>query len=46
MEIYIDNELSRFKYVYAAAGHPNCIFKIDFDNLINITNGSIKNITE
>tara|TARA_Y100000590_G_scaffold225452_1_gene254881 strand:+ start:1705 stop:2187 length:483 start_codon:yes stop_codon:yes gene_type:complete len=46
MEIYIDNELSRFKYVYAAAGHPNCIFKIDFDNLINITKGSIKNITE
>ena len=27
IEIYIDNELSRFKYVYAAAGHPNCIFK-------------------
>tara|TARA_B100000530_G_scaffold227361_1_gene146660 strand:+ start:58 stop:540 length:483 start_codon:yes stop_codon:yes gene_type:complete len=46
IEIYIDNELSRFKYVYAAAGHPNCIFKIDFDNLINITKGSIKNITE
>ena len=46
MEIYIDNELSRFKYVYAAAGHPNCIFKIDFDNLINITKGSKKNITE
>ena len=46
MEIYIDNELSRFKYVYAAAGHPNCIFKIDFDNLINITKGSIKNIIE
>ena len=46
IEIYIDNELSRFKYVYAAAGHPNCIFKIDFDNLINITKGSIKNIIE
>ena len=46
IEIYIDNELSRFKYVYAAAGHPNCIFKIDFDNLINITKGSKKNITE
>ena len=46
IEIYIDNELSRFKYIYAAAGHPNCIFKIDFDNLISITKGSIKNITE
>ena len=46
IEIYIDNELSRFKYVYAAAGHPNCIFKIDFHSLINISKGSIKNITE
>ena len=46
IEIYIDNELSRFKSIYAAAGHPNCIFKIDFDNLINITKGSVKNITE
>ena len=46
IEIYIDNELSRFEFIYAAAGHPNCIFKIDFDNLINITKGSIKNITE
>ena len=46
IEIYIDNGLSRFKYEYAAAGHPNCIFKIDFDNLIKITNGSVKNITE
>ena len=46
IEIYIDNELSRFKSIYAAAGHPNCIFKIDFDNLIKITKGSVKNITE
>ena len=46
IEIYIDKELSRFKYIYAAAGHPNCIFKIDFDNLIKITKGSVKNITE
>ena len=46
IEIFIDKELSRFKYIYAAAGHPNCIFKIDFDNLIKITNGSVKNITE
>ncbi len=46
IEIYIDNGLARFKYVYAAAGHPNCIFKIDFNDLINITKGLIKNITE
>ena len=46
IEIFIDNELSRFEPIYAAARHPNCIFKIDFDNLIKITNGSVKNITE
>ena len=46
LEIFIDEELDRFNYVFAAAGHPNCIFKINFDNLIKITKGSIENITE
>ena len=46
IEIIIDDKLNRYNYVYAAAGHPNCIFKIDFDNLKKITKGSIKNITE
>ncbi len=27
IEIMIDNQLSRFKDIYAAAGHPNAIFK-------------------
>ena len=26
LEIYIDEELSRFKNIYAAAGHPNLYF--------------------
>ena len=46
IEIFIDEELNRFNNIYAAAGHPNCIFKIDFDNLKKITKGSVKNITE
>ncbi len=46
IEIFIDEKLNRFNNIYAAAGHPNCIFKIDFDNLTKITKGSIKNITE
>ena len=46
IDILIDEELNRFNNIYAAAGHPNCIFKIDFDNLKKITKGSIKNITE
>ena len=26
IEIFIDEELNRFNNIYAAAGHPNCIF--------------------
>jgi len=46
IDIFIDNSLERFTSLFAAAGHPNCIFKIDFKNLQKITNGSIKEITE
>jgi Cys-tRNA(Pro) deacylase len=45
-KILIDNSLERFKELYAAAGHPKCVFKINFKNLQNITNGEIKEITE
>ena len=46
IDILIDNSLDRFKDLYAAAGHPNCVFKINFVNLQSITNGLIKDITE
>ena len=46
IKIVIDSSLERFKDLYAAAGHPNCVFKIDFKNLQKITNGEIKEITE
>ena len=46
LEIFIDNSLERFNELFAAAGHPNCVFKINFLNLQKITNGSIKEITE
>ena len=46
IEIYIDNNLKRFEKIYAAAGHPNCVFEIDFENLSIITKGTIKDITE
>tara|TARA_B110001452_G_C15105625_1_gene385462 strand:+ start:314 stop:793 length:480 start_codon:yes stop_codon:yes gene_type:complete len=46
IKIFIDNSLERFKHIYAAAGHPNCIFKIKFLNLQKITNGKIKELTE
>ena len=46
LKIYIDSSLSRFKEIFAAAGHPNCIFKINFKDLKKITNGIIEDIIE
>ena len=46
IEIYIDNSLERFDKIYAAAGHPNCVFEINFEKLINITNGKVIEIIE
>ena len=46
IDILIDNSLERFTSLFAAAGHPNCVFKIDFKNLQKITNGSIQDIAE
>ena len=46
LQILVDSSLNRFKDLFAAAGHPNCIFKINFADLIKITNGSIEDIIE
>ena len=46
LEILIDNSLERFKYIYAAAGHPSCVFKINFKDIQKITNGNFKDIIE
>ena len=46
LEILVDESLNRFKNLYAAAGHPNCIFKINFDELLNLTNGTVIDIVE
>ena len=46
IDILIDNSLERFTSLYAAAGHPNCVFQINFKDLKKITNGSIKGIIE
>ena len=46
LDILIDKFLNRFPYIFAAAGHPNCVFKITYDDLIKITKGSEKEISE
>ena len=43
-KILIDVSLSRFEHVYAAAGHPNSIFKISYKQLIKLTEGIEKDI--
>ena len=46
LKIMIDEKLNRFQDIFAAAGHPNAIFKIDFKNLKEITRGTIFDISE
>ena len=46
LNVLIDKSLNRFKFVFAAAGHPNCVFKITYDKLIKITKGLEKEIAE
>ena len=46
IKIYIDQSLSRFENIFGAAGHPNCVFKINFIDLQKITNGEVMDIVE
>ena len=46
LNILIDQSLGRFESVFAAAGHPNSIFKIKYNQLVQITKGEVKEITE
>ena len=46
LNIIVDKSLNRFKYVYGAAGHPDCVFKITYDELIKLTNGLEKELVE
>jgi len=46
LDVLIDKSLKRFENVFAAAGHPNCVFKISYNDLVKMTNGSEKEISE
>tara|TARA_B100000212_G_scaffold321020_1_gene279271 strand:+ start:307 stop:786 length:480 start_codon:yes stop_codon:yes gene_type:complete len=46
VKVLIDSSLKRFDYLFAAAGHPNCVFKISFKDLSIITKGSIEELVE
>ena len=44
IEIIIYNSLSRYENIYAAAGHPNSIFKISYKQLVKLTGGKEEDI--
>ena len=46
LNIYIDRSLNRFNEIFAAAGHPNCIFKINHKKLIKLCDGIEEDIVE
>tara|TARA_Y100000992_G_scaffold287437_1_gene240223 strand:+ start:98 stop:577 length:480 start_codon:yes stop_codon:yes gene_type:complete len=46
LDILIDKSLERFNSLFAAAGHPNCVFKINFTDLKKITDSSVREIVE
>ena len=46
VDVLIDDSLERFESLFAAAGHPNCVFKINFTDLQKITKGLVKKFSE
>ena len=46
INIFIDSSLKRFKRMFTAAGHPHCVFEINFEDLQKITNGLVEEIIE
>ena len=46
LDIFIDKSLNRFTNIFAAAGHPNCVFKISYNQLVKITKAHEKEISE
>ena len=46
IDVLVDKTFNRFNDVFAAAGHPNSIFKISSLDLLKITNGKTLDISE
>lgn len=41
MPTAVDASLARFSVLYAAAGHPHCVFATSFDELLRLTGGRV-----
>lgn len=46
LPVLIDRSLSRFATVYAAAGGPRAIFSIAYSKLVEVTRGTVAELTE
>tara|TARA_B100000674_G_C37653832_1_gene829208 strand:+ start:222 stop:701 length:480 start_codon:yes stop_codon:yes gene_type:complete len=46
IDIFMDKSFQRFEFLFAAAGHPSCVFKISFSDLQKITKSNINEISE
>lgn len=45
IETFIDQDLMKFKKIWAAAGTPHSVFKLTPQQLVDITNGKVIDIT-
>jgi len=45
LPIWIDRSLGRFETVYAAAGGPRAVFPIAFSKLVELTGGTVADLT-
>ena len=41
-----DKSLERFSDIFGAAGHPNAVFKINYNDLLKMTKGIAEDIVE
>jgi prolyl-tRNA editing enzyme YbaK/EbsC (Cys-tRNA(Pro) deacylase) len=39
--VFIDRDLSRFKEIWAAGGHPHAVFPLGFADLVRLTGGTV-----
>ena len=46
LNILIDKSLGRFQSVFDAAGHPNSIFNFEYNQLVQMAKGEVKEIAE
>jgi prolyl-tRNA editing enzyme YbaK/EbsC (Cys-tRNA(Pro) deacylase) len=46
LPVWIDESLSRFETVHAAAGHHQTVFPIAYETLVRVTDGKVADVTE